>query len=109
MNFYQQVYKIVNQIPPGRVMNYGQIAALISTPRAARAVGFALRALPADTKIPWHRVINSQGLITIKNLQFPPQLQADLLRKEKINVYLKQGAYCLKLNQYIYFPKSNRY
>lgn len=109
MNFYQQVYKIVSQIPPGRVMTYGQIAALISTPRAARAVGFALRALPAGTKIPWYRVVNSQGLITIKNLLFPPQLQAYLLRKEKINVYLKQGVYCLKLNQYIYFPKNKKH
>ena len=64
MNFYQQVYKIVKTIPRGRVMTYGQIASLISTPRAARVVGFAMR-VSVDKKIPWQRVINSQGMISI--------------------------------------------
>jgi methylated-DNA-protein-cysteine methyltransferase-like protein len=63
-SFFEDVYRIVSMIPPGRVATYGQIAAYLGSPRAARTVGWALGSLPAGRDVPWHRVINSQGLIS---------------------------------------------
>lgn len=58
-NFAQAVYALVAQIPAGRVMTYGQIAALCGSPRAARIVGGVAHYGPED--LPWHRVVNKQG------------------------------------------------
>ncbi|MFH0952454.1 MAG: MGMT family protein [Patescibacteria group bacterium] len=52
MDFYQSVYHLARKIPQGKVATYGQIAALITTPRAARVVGWALRTLPEGTNVP---------------------------------------------------------
>ena len=60
------IYKIVKKIPHGRVATYGQIAALAGTPRAARQVGYALRATPDNVKIPWHRVVNAEGRVSMR-------------------------------------------
>jgi len=60
------VYRMVKKIPRGRVATYGQIAKLIGWPRHARHVGYALSATPASVKIPWHRVINAQGRISLR-------------------------------------------
>ena len=56
---WDEVYEIVRLIPPGRVMNYGQIAALCSRPLTPRAVGWAMHDCPPD--VPWHRVVNAAG------------------------------------------------
>jgi methylated-DNA-protein-cysteine methyltransferase-like protein len=56
------VWRLVRRIPAGRVATYGQIAALAGRPRAARAVGRAMRQCPAD--VPWHRVVNARGAIS---------------------------------------------
>ncbi|MFI3326710.1 MAG: MGMT family protein [Clostridia bacterium] len=61
MNFYEKVYEIVRQIPMGKVATYGQIAMLAGSPRASRAVGFALHKNPDPSTIPCHRVVNRQG------------------------------------------------
>jgi methylated-DNA-protein-cysteine methyltransferase-like protein len=58
-NFAQRVYEVVAQIPSGRVMTYGQIAALCGSPRAARIVGGIAHWGPEE--LPWHRVVNKQG------------------------------------------------
>ena len=60
------VWATVKHIPRGRVATYGQIAALAGMPRHARQAGYALAALPANLKIPWHRVINAQGRISLR-------------------------------------------
>ena len=60
------VYAAVKKIPRGKVATYGQIALLAGMPRAARQVGYALRATPANIKIPWHRVINAQGRVSMR-------------------------------------------
>jgi len=91
-NFYEQVYAVVRLIPAGQVTSYGRIAAMLGSPNAARAVGYALRALkdtgdmPDYTDIPWQRVVNSQGRISIQNREFGAQLQAELLRGEGVVV-----------------------
>ena len=56
---WEEVYEIVRLIPPGKVMNYGQIAALCSRPLTPRAVGWAMHDCPAE--VPWHRVVNAAG------------------------------------------------
>jgi methylated-DNA-protein-cysteine methyltransferase-like protein len=63
-SFFEHVYRVVASIPPGRVATYGQIAAQVGNPRAARTVGWALHSIPAELDLPWHRVINSQGRIS---------------------------------------------
>jgi len=59
--FYKQVYEIVDQIPQGKVMSYGQIAKILGRPRAAREVGRAMRICPDD--LPWQRVVMADGSI----------------------------------------------
>lgn len=73
--FYAAVWKIVRQVPPGRVATYGQISKYIPCPpgvspeeyqaASARWVGSAMAACPGD--VPWQRVINSQGKISIRS------------------------------------------
>ena len=65
-NFYQEVYRLTRQIPAGRVTTYGTLAAMLGRPMAPRAVGYALRALGDDTDVPWHRVINAGGTISLR-------------------------------------------
>lgn len=60
---FEAVYAIVRQIPPGKVTTYGQLARWLGWERGARTVGWALRAAPAD--VPWHRVVNGRGTISI--------------------------------------------
>lgn len=85
-NFYDKVYTVVKKIPKGKVATYGQVAALISTPSLARAVGYALHALPIGKKIPWYRVISSSGRLSIQHHIYPAKKQAELLKKEGIKV-----------------------
>jgi methylated-DNA-protein-cysteine methyltransferase related protein len=59
--FYTRVYKIVAQIPCSKVATYGQIAALLGNPLAARLVGEAMSRTPENLDIPCHRVINRAG------------------------------------------------
>lgn len=60
-SFFEQVYKIVERIPRGCVVSYGQIARMLGAPRAARQVGWAMRHCPDD--LPWQRVVMSDGAI----------------------------------------------
>jgi methylated-DNA-protein-cysteine methyltransferase related protein len=62
LSFARLVWRLVRQIPRGRVATYGQIAALLGRPRAARVVGWAMHVCPGD--VPWHRVVNASGGIS---------------------------------------------
>lgn len=83
--FFERVYEIVEQIPRGRVATYGQVAALLGIPRGARAVGWALRALPAarQKSVPWHRVIGAGGRISPR-AGSGPLVQRRRLRSEGV-------------------------
>jgi len=59
--FYEQVYAIVEQIPCGKVVSYGQIAWMLGRPRSAREVGRAMRCCPEH--LPWQRVVMADGTI----------------------------------------------
>lgn len=59
------IFAVVNAIPPGCVATYGQVARLAGLPGAARLVGNTLHKIPENTKLPWHRVVNAQGRISL--------------------------------------------
>jgi methylated-DNA-protein-cysteine methyltransferase related protein len=61
---HARIFSVVRGIPRGRVLTYGDVAALAGFPRHARLVGYALHALPPHTLVPWHRVINHRGAIS---------------------------------------------
>lgn len=63
--FFERVHWLVRQIPEGKVTTYGQLARMLGAPRAARTVGWALRAKPQGDPIPWQRVVNAQGAISL--------------------------------------------
>ena len=81
---YQRFYDVVRRIPPGRVATYGQIAAVAGLPRHARHVGFALRALPDGSTVPWHRVLGASGRVSARAYPGPDELQRRLLEDEGI-------------------------
>lgn len=85
--FYTHVYRLVAQVPRGKVVTYGQVAALLDAPRAARAVGMALRYLPRELsqKVPWQRVINSSGGISIRGDVIRVEEQRWLLESEGVS------------------------
>lgn len=105
-NFYHYVYSIVKKIPKGKVATYGQIAALIGSPRAAQMVGWAMHAMDGGKleDIPWQRVINREGRISTTCEIHPSTEQANLLKKDKIKVTLKNGNYYIDLNKYLWHP-----
>ena len=82
-NYREKVYKIVRAIPPGRVMTYGQIAAILGEGYTARTVGFAMNAIDSDD-IPWQRVINSQGKCSTEKLLMPHNVQQKILEEEGV-------------------------
>jgi len=80
----QRIWRVVALIPPGRVATYGDVARHAGMPGAARRVGMALRGLPADTRIPWHRVINAQGGISLPAGSASCHTQRERLAQEGI-------------------------
>ncbi len=80
---YQRIYSIIQKIPKGRVATYGQIARLAGTGQPRR-VGYALRILPEENKVPWHRVINAKGEISRRWEMGCAEHQKTLLEKEGI-------------------------
>ena len=65
---YERFYRVIRRIPRGRVATYGQIARLAGLPGQARQVGYALHALRSATSVPWQRVINAAGRISLRPL-----------------------------------------
>jgi methylated-DNA-protein-cysteine methyltransferase-like protein len=81
---YRRIYAAVKKIPKGKVVTYGQIAVLAGMPRAARQVGYALHALPHGSRVPWHRVVNHQGRISLRSSGGHDQWQRVLLEEEGV-------------------------
>jgi methylated-DNA-protein-cysteine methyltransferase-like protein len=82
VTFYDAVYILVRDIPRGRVMTYGQVAAALGAPRAARAVGYAMRAAPDG--VPWQRVLNRHGGISPRGEGEGALVQRTLLERERV-------------------------
>jgi len=84
--FYDNVYDVARQIPPGRVTSYGAIASYLGTKGSSRMVGYAMQAsTSAQPPVPAHRVVNRQGLLTAK-FHFGGNLMQELLEAEDIKV-----------------------
>lgn len=90
-SFFDAIYVLVRQIPRGRVASYGQIAALLGHPRAARTVGWALSSLSdrQEEDVPWQRVINSEGRVSIRHLRHAADEQRALLEAEGVEFDLR--------------------
>lgn len=86
MSFYDKVYDIVMHIPKGKVATYGQIALLCSSPRASRAVGYALHCNPMPNIIPCHRVVNREGRLAPAYAFGGIDVQKALLEAENVFV-----------------------
>jgi methylated-DNA-protein-cysteine methyltransferase-like protein len=86
-NFKYQVIRITKQIPSGQVMSYGQIAALAGSPRAARMVGGILNRCSEQFQLPWWRVVNRDGHLTIRGSIYSPHTQRQLLLAEGIQFH----------------------
>ncbi|MEB3322479.1 MAG: methylated-DNA--[protein]-cysteine S-methyltransferase [Synechococcaceae cyanobacterium] len=85
--FDRRVYEAVGRIPRGRLATYGQIAELIGAWGSARQVGWALRRLPLPSRVPWHRVVNARGTISMSPAREGSDwMQRDLLLAEGIPV-----------------------
>lgn len=85
-NFYDNVYDVARQIPPGRVTSYGAIASYLGTKGSSRMVGYAMQAAgSAKPPVPAHRVVNRQGLLTAK-FHFGGDLMQRLLEAEGVKV-----------------------
>lgn len=82
--FHAAVYRLVGRIPRGQVATYGQIAALLGYPRAARAVGQAMKHVPPH--LPWHRVVNAHGGISLRANVGGMLTQRVLLQQEGVAV-----------------------
>lgn len=86
-SFFQLVYEVVKQIPRGRVTSYGAIAACLGTRMSARMVGWAMNsAHDPNLKIPAHRVVNRNGLLTGRFHFGDPMVMQRRLEREKIKV-----------------------
>jgi methylated-DNA-protein-cysteine methyltransferase-like protein len=81
---YEKIYATVRSIPAGCVATYGEVASESGLPRQARLVGYALHNLPPESDVPWHRVINAHGKISLSDLDGMYEEQMRLLRKEGV-------------------------
>ncbi len=75
---YERIWESVRLIPRGKVATYGQVARMSGLPGYARMVGYALHGLSNGSDVPWHRVVNAQGRISL------PKGSADHMRQEKL-------------------------
>ncbi len=82
--FTERVYALVRRVPRGRIVSYGGVAAMLGSPRAARGVGTALSALPPGATVPWWRVVNRNGEISIRGAPGLAALQRSLLEAERV-------------------------
>lgn len=82
----ERIWATIEDIPPGKVANYGQVAELAGFPRGARLVCYALRVVPHGRRLPWFRVINAQGRIAIAKNSPGYKEQAERLRAEGVSV-----------------------
>ena len=96
--FTERVIEIIKTIPEGKVMTYGQIAALAGSPRGSRQVVRILHTLSKKYKLPWHRVINSKGRISINDYE-SRDLQKLFLESEGVTFKIDNS---IDLNEFQY-------
>jgi methylated-DNA-protein-cysteine methyltransferase related protein len=82
--YYERIYRVVRQVPAGRVATYGQIARLVGG-CSAQMIGFALAALPDGADVPWQRIVNRFGKVSPHGFGFGTARQIELLESEGIS------------------------
>ncbi|MBO3657161.1 MGMT family protein [Acinetobacter haemolyticus] len=93
---HRQILEVIDLIPYGKVTSYGQIAKLAGLPKHARLVGFVLKHLDQESKVPWYRVINAQGRISVNRINDKGEnVQQCLLEAE--GVYFENGKVDFKI------------
>lgn len=90
----EKVYMVLAAVPSGSVVTYGQVAELAGLPRAARMVGRILGNLPKGTELPWHRVINAAGKISLP--EGSPSFKTQKARLQEEGVMLNNNRVSLK-------------
>jgi methylated-DNA-protein-cysteine methyltransferase-like protein len=83
-DFSSRVYTVVKRIPVGRVTTFGRIGRVLGSPRSARMVGWALNHTPANERVPAHRVVNRNGVLTGAHHFGPPDVMRGLLEDEGV-------------------------
>ena len=99
---YELIYSVVRRIPRGRVATYGQVASLAGLAGHARQVGYALNALPDATAVPWHRVVNAAGRISVRAAPGGELVQQLLLEKEGVRLDARG---CIPLDRLRWQPR----
>jgi methylated-DNA-protein-cysteine methyltransferase related protein len=99
---WDPVYRLVQQIPRGRVLTYGALAKTLRLRGGARSAGRAMAATPSGKGIPWHRVVGERGKILIREPH--ASLQKKLLESEGVKVVESR----LDLKRYLWVPARNR-
>lgn len=64
---HARIHAVVRRVPRGRVTTYGRVARLAGIPGSARLVGYAMAALPSESAVPWHRVVNARGMVSARS------------------------------------------
>jgi methylated-DNA-protein-cysteine methyltransferase-like protein len=103
-SFTQRVKAVIKKIPRGKVATYGQIAALAGNYRAARQVVWTLNSSSRKDKLPWHRVVNSKGRISLKP-NYGYELQRELLQKEGVKFDRNDT---IDFNRYLWSPSDSQ-
>ncbi len=81
----QRIYAAVRRVPRGKVATYGQIAELAGLEGQARQVGYAMAAVPSSSAVPWHRIINAQGRVSMRSTGTGSTIiQQQLLEREGV-------------------------
>ena len=89
-NFFSLVYEVARQIPKGRVTSYGAIAAALGTKSSARMVGWAMNGCHrVKPKVPAHRVVNRNGMLTGKHHFNPPGIMEELVKNDQVLEFKK--------------------
>lgn len=100
-SFHQNVIRTIKRIPRGKVATYGQIAMLAGDPRGARQVARALHSSSDKENLPWHRVINSQGRISLP-IGSGLEIQRALLEAEGV-VFKRDDS--IDLERFLWSPR----
>ncbi|MGI8811331.1 MAG: MGMT family protein [Pyrinomonadaceae bacterium] len=102
--YRDQVFELVKKIPRGKVMTYGQISAILGQGYTPRTVGYVMHGAD-EKKVPWQRVVNSQGKCSTGRITLPLDLQKQILESEGV-IFSSTGKCALR--EYQWFPQGFR-
>lgn len=85
-DYFEEVYRVVREVPPGRVTTYGHIARYLSLRAGARMVGWAMNGCHNRPDVPAHRVVNRLGVLSGKHFFGGPTVMQQLLEDEGVRV-----------------------